>query len=170
MSYPLVNQHSWLEYPPFSMTWKYIFIPGPFFIAMLTYRSVVLTGYVTNPKRMHNFQLPQALKTTGLGKSTLNLTKNGSYLMIIESLPQNCIQKNSIPHLWRIVFNPFFATKYFPHPLWVSTIFSNICCPIFSSWWFQPICNNMLVKLDHFPNFRGKNSWDHHQFSGSSYV
>ena len=37
--YPLVNNHSWLEYPPFLFR-KYIFNPGPFSIATLVYRSV----------------------------------------------------------------------------------------------------------------------------------
>ena len=32
-----------------------------------------------------------------------------------------------------------------------------------SSWWFQPIWK-ILLKLDHFPNFRGENKkcWNHH--------
>ena len=35
---------------------------------------------------------------------------------------------------------------------------------LISGWWFQPI-SKILVKLDHFPNFRGKNKkniWNHH--------
>ena len=28
---------------------------------------------------------------------------------------------------------------------------------IYSSWWFEPIMKNMLVKLDHFRTFRGDN-------------
>ena len=44
---------------------------------------------------------------------------------------------------------------------------SNLCI---SSWWFQPI-SKVLVKLDHFPNFRGENKkifeiWNHQLHPG----
>ena len=34
-----------------------------------------------------------------------------------------------------------------------------------TSWWFQPISKNMLVKMDHFPNFRG---WKFQKYLGVS--
>ena len=40
----------------------------------------------------------------------------------------------------RVFFHPFFLVEFQPY----------------SGWWFQPI-PKILVKLDHFPSFRGEN-------------
>ena len=101
-----------------------------------------------------------------LKQPTKNTTKHGCFMHFFYVYHLKRIDGDRHSHESWLIMAPYFSPPNLgvasDRHLWTSeTVYANWVYQFQdkeSSWWCQPICKNMLVKLDHFPQGSGWNS------------